>query len=167
MKRALFIFAFTAAVVTFATLTPGKKNGMTPSAKAESYMENVSATSKRGSEHLWSLSAKRAVFSEDSKLADMQSVTLFIPREGMTVEAESGTYNIDSRELSLVGGVKAKTEDFVIETSAINVLTDSEEIRSEEKVRLQCSEFTIEGVGLRAGGEGRIRLLKDVNATFF
>lgn len=144
-----------------------ERHEVKPAAGMESFMEQVGVISKKDGEHLWSLNTKKAAFSEDGKTAGMEGVTLYIPAEGMTVNADSGLYDIENRDLQLRGNVRAVAEDFTIKTESIGIWSDAGELSTDDRVSVESQKFNIEGTGLRAGQRHKVRLLREIKAVFF
>ena len=147
--------------------------GNTVSVPTESFMEDVSVVNRKNSRRQWSLNTKKATFPGNGDLARMQGVTLIIPEEGMTVRADSGLYNMQNGDLLLTGNVTARTADYSIRSGSINIQsgqagqTGEDVLSTEEKVVVESRGFRIEGLGLVAKPQHKVRLLRDVRAVFF
>jgi LPS export ABC transporter protein LptC len=136
-------------------------------ASAQSFLEGVTVVNQRSGKLQWSFTTDRAVISEDGAAASMQAVTINIPATGMTVKADSGVYDIDTRDVALTGNITAQAEDYVLRTGSVSLRTDEGVLSTDDRVVLEGEGFRIEGQGLRADQKQRVRLLRDVNAVFF
>lgn len=166
MRKTLAIAAFAAVLALLSAIVLEKHSSNKFTVTVESFMENVRVVNKKHGEHQWSLNTAKATFAENGDTARMQTVTLFIPKEGMTVEADSGLYDFNSGDLRLTGNVKAKTGDYLIRTGSINIRPDKEEISTDGRVFLEGRGLRIEGQGLRTKPQHKIRLLGNVKALF-
>ena len=133
-------------------------------------MEDVSVVNRKNGRRQWSLNTKKATFPGNGDTARMQGVTLIIPEEGMTVRADSGLYNMQNGDLLLTGNVTARTADYSIRSGSINIQSGQageDVLSTEEKVVVESRGFRIEGLGLVAKPQHKVRLLRDVRAVFF
>jgi LPS export ABC transporter protein LptC len=147
-------------------LTTGEDNHESPSLPG-SFLEDVKVVNQRIGKEQWSLVTKKATISEDGDTASLQDVTVRLPAEEMTVEADSGLYNILSRDLALTGNITAVTDSYVIKTESANLTAEKGELSTDDRVVVESRGFRIEGHGLRAAEKKSVRLLRDVKALFF
>jgi LPS export ABC transporter protein LptC len=166
VKRPILLAAL-ALLVAASIVTLREPESLNKEASAQSFLEGVRVVNQRSGKLQWSFATDKAVISEDGATARMQAVTITIPGRGMTVEADSGAYDIDTRDVTLAGNVRARTEDYVIETGSVSLRTDEGVLFTDDTVVLEGKGFRIEGRGLRADQDQRVRLLGDVNAVFF
>jgi LPS export ABC transporter protein LptC len=165
VKKTLLLTAFLAAFLLFFPMLKQHGKEKKP-VVLESFLENVEVVNKKAGEHQWSLLAKKVTISEDENIAKMHTVTVNLPRQGMTVKADSGSYNIDSKDLTLTGNIKAETDGYVVRTEQITLQSDKDELSAEDRVIIKGKRFRIEGTGLKVIQQ-KVRILSNVNAVFF
>lgn len=166
MKKPLLLAAL-AALVLLSIFMFKKQDGPKETARAQSYLEDVKVVNTRTGHQQWTLLTKRAVLSDRGDAASMQEVTVRLPAEGMVVEAERGVYNMDSRDLTLSGRIRALAAGYVIRTGSIRLDADKGQITTADEVVLEGDGFRIEGRGLHAEQDRKVRLERDVKAVFY
>ena len=134
--------------------------------KAASYMEGFRVVSKQGGMDSLVITAARADFSKDETRARLDSVTMDIKKEGVLLNADRGTYNLDTRDLGLEDNVTIRTRDSVIRTNNLSWDPSRGMLTAQGKVRVEGSKFTVEGEGLAATDESKVRLMRNVKAIF-
>jgi len=162
-----FLLAALAGLAVLSLVVPKRQDNNVDRALSESRLEDVRVVNKRSGEPQWTLLTKRAVLAEDGGAARMEDVTVEIPDEGMTVTADSGVYDVDNRDLSLAGNIRAVTSGYTITTSSMSLSSAKGELATDDRVVLEGDGFRIEGDGLRTGEQRTVRLRKNVKAIFF
>jgi LPS export ABC transporter protein LptC len=166
VKKPLLLAAL-AALVLLSVFMLKNQDGPKQTAPAQSYLEDVKVVNKRTGHQQWTLLTRRAVISDRGDTARIEDVTVRLPAEGMVVQAESGVYGMDSRELTLSGEIRALADGYVIRTGSIRLDAEKGLITTDDEVVLEGDGFRIEGRGLRAEQDRKVRLEKDVKAVFF
>lgn len=141
-----------------------RKGPVAPSSAVESFMEGIKVINRIDGREQWALSAEKASFSQEA--TGLQSVTLRLPGEEMTVVSDSGVYSMESGDLRLEGNVKAETKSYAIKTGTLNIFGKGGEVSTGEPVIVESRSFRIEGEGMTVNGD-TVRLLKNVRAEFF
>jgi LPS export ABC transporter protein LptC len=165
MKKAMISAALIAALIASVVLI-GKETERKSEIISTAYMQDVRIVNKKTGQRQWELSTRRVDISDNGTLARMRTVTIDLPGEGMEVVADTGLYNIDTRDLSLEGNIEARTDDYVIRAGHIDLSSKTGEIHTDDKVVIEGKNFTVSGYGLKAL-QHKIWLKKDVEAIFF
>lgn len=166
MKKSVLLAAL-ALLVAVSIFTLKEPESFRNEAVAQSFLEDITVLNQRTGKLQWSLTTDKAVISRDGDKARMQAVTMNIPGRGMTVDADSGVYDMDTRDVTLTGNVRARTEDFVIKAALVRLRPDEGELSADDRVVLEGEGFMIEGNGLEANTKQKVRLLRDVKAVFY
>lgn len=135
--------------------------------KASSYMEGFRIVSKKNGTDSWVITARRADFSRDETLARMDAVTMDIKKEGVVLNADHGTYNMNTRDLKLEDNITIQIKDSVIHAKNLSWNPSGGILSAEGKVQLKGNKFTVEGEGLTATGDNTVRLMQNVKAIFY
>lgn len=137
------------------------------SIKANSYIEGLRIVSKKNGIDLWVMAAARADLTKDETLANMNSITMEIPKEGITIDATSGLYNMNTRELTLKENIKIHTKSYTVSAKNLAWNPDKQTLTSHEAVLITGNKFRLEGEGLAATQDNKVTIKKNVKATFF
>ncbi|GAB4405938.1 MAG: hypothetical protein OHK0032_00670 [Thermodesulfovibrionales bacterium] len=132
-----------------------------------SYIEGLRIVNKRNGIDSWIITAGRADFTKDETTARMDSVTVDIIKEKVTVNADNGVYNMNTRDLSLMDNIKIWIKDSVISTERLSWNPTAKILTSDNKILMEGKKFKIEGKGLTATEGQKVKLMKDVKAIFF
>lgn len=135
--------------------------------KGNSYMEGLKIVNKKDGKDSWVISARKATFSRDETVAQMDSVTIDIKKEGAVLNADSGTYNMNTRDLRLEKNIVIHTKDSTISAESLSWSPAGGMLSSDGRVHMQGSKFRIEGEGLTATEDNKVTLTRNVKAIFF
>jgi LPS export ABC transporter protein LptC len=116
---------------------------------------------------MWTLNASRADIIEGSDRIKLSDVVLWVENKDMTIYSPEGFYNMESRDLTLDGKIKAVSKGYTIITESVEWNQSKGEIKTKEAVKIESKKFNVEGVGMEADSEQKVRILKNVKATFF
>ncbi len=133
---------------------------------ATSYMEGFRIVSKKDGADALVITARRADFSKDETLAKMDAVTMDIKKEGVVLNADRGTYNMDTKDLTLEDNITIEAKGSVIYANTLSWNPAQGMLTSEGKVRIKGNKFTAEGEGLTATQDSRVKLMRNVKAIF-
>ncbi|MBI4822784.1 MAG: LPS export ABC transporter periplasmic protein LptC [Nitrospirae bacterium] len=168
MKKILLpsaLFIAIVFVVFFIGIAFKKENSNNDAIRPSgSFIEGLRIAHREGGTLRWSLSSKSALLSEDEEFAYLREVKVTLPDRDIEVSGERGTYDMESKDLSMKGDIKAWTKDYVIKTESIK-LQAGHELLTEDTVVLEGKRLKIQGKGLKATHDKWI--LKDVTAEFF
>jgi LPS export ABC transporter protein LptC len=132
-----------------------------------SFMEDVRVINRGSGKDRWILSAKKVDIAADSRSTKLHAVSIAIPEYEMEVTSDEGLFDIDSRNLTLLGNIEARTDDYALKTNSILLESQTNELSSDDRVILEGSNFRVEGDGFHANGEKKVTIENNVKATFF
>ncbi len=132
-----------------------------------SFIDGLKIINKKDGNKVWTLSAERADIMESEDKAMLTNVSMTIEVKGMTIQAPDGVYDFAQRDLSLNGQITAITKDYTITADSVKWNQSKEEIITKGNVRIEGKKFNVEGSGLEADSGQKMRILKDVKATFY
>lgn len=135
--------------------------------KASSYMEGFRIVSKKDGKDALILTARRADFSRDETLARMEAVTMDIKKEGVVLNADHGTYNMNTKDLKLEDNITIQVKNSVIHAQNLSWNPSQGVLSAEGKVQMKGNKFTVEGEGLTATEDNKVTLMRNVKAIFY
>jgi LPS export ABC transporter protein LptC len=137
------------------------------SLKTNSYIEGLKIIQKKNGSDAWIITAKRADFTRDESVAQMEAVTIQAMPQGVVANADSGTYTMATKALRLDNNIKIYIKDAVVSAKSLAWNPSSEMLTSNDGVRVDGTKFKIEGQGLTATQDQKLKLMNKVTATFF
>lgn len=135
--------------------------------KGNSYMEGVRIVNKKDGVASSIISARKANFSSDESMVRMASVNIEIKKEGAVLNADSGLYNMNTRDLHLQDNIVIHMKDSTITTESLSWNPAVQKLSSSGRILMQGDKFRIEGEGLTATEDDKVTLSRDVKAIFF
>ena len=135
--------------------------------RANSYIEGLKIVNRKNGADLWIMTARKADFTKDEVLAKMDSVSMDFSKEGAVLNADTGTYNLNSKDLLLEKNVTIKTKDSVIHAKSLAWNASQGTLTTDSRILMEGTKCTIEGDGLAATGDSKVTLMRNVKATFF
>lgn len=135
--------------------------------RTNSYMEGIRVINKDNGATSWVITADKAEFAEDETSARMDSVVIDMVDKGITLNADNGIYNINTKNLRLDDNIRVKTKDYTVYAKGISWNPGKEILTSDNKILVEGKKFKIEGEGINASEGHKIRLMKNVKASFF
>ncbi|MEW6213667.1 MAG: LPS export ABC transporter periplasmic protein LptC, partial [Nitrospirota bacterium] len=90
-----------------------------------------------------------------------------VEKNGLVLYADKGIYNLSNRNFTTEGEIRAKAKDYTITADSIDYEASSGEIKTEGRIKIEGKRFKVAGKGMKANSEQRVRVLKDVKATFY
>lgn len=168
MSKKLLFAGLSIAVLTLFVLVRSEKGGkLDLQAKGDSFFEGLKIVNKKNGITDWVILAKRADLTSDGKEALLTGVEMKLESQGMTVKAEKGLYNMETRQISVVGVLQASNNNFVLTTSQAHIDGNKGNFDTAGDVRIEGRKFELEGKGMQAENNNhKVRILKDVKATF-
>ncbi len=133
---------------------------------AYSFLDDVRIVQKRGGVTSWILTAAKAEFPEGEDTAELHSIQLSIPENALALRTERGKYDFSANTFAALAPVEARGEDYLIRSDALDFDISTGEIRTDGRVRLEGKGFSLEGEGMQAGREQKVRIYKNVEALF-
>lgn len=134
--------------------------------RGNSYIEGLRILNKKDGSELWTITAKRAVFSKDGSVAQLSDVTIDMKKEGAVLYADRGRYNMNSRNLDLEDNITIHRKDSVLSAKTLSWDAEKGVLSSKDGVQIQGDKFRIEGEGLSATGDNKVTLKGNVKAIF-
>ncbi|HBR21401.1 MAG TPA: LPS export ABC transporter periplasmic protein LptC [Nitrospiraceae bacterium] len=135
--------------------------------KGGSFIEGLKIIHKKNGTSMWALNASRADIMEGSDRVKLNDVVLTVENKDMTIYSPEGFYNMESRDLTLNGKIKAVSKEYTIITESVEWNQSKGEIKTKEDVKIESKKFNVEGSGMEADSEEKVRILKNVKATFY
>lgn len=168
MKKILMIvISFLFVCILIVILRSDKEISKDINIKGISFFEGLKILYKKDAHIVWTLLAKKADFTEGEKLVKLSGITLTIPKNGIVFQADTGIYNLSNRNFTVEGPVKAKTTDYTIITDSIDYEASSGDIKTNGWIEVEGKKFKLDGRGMEVDSEQKVRILKDVKATFY
>lgn len=166
-KKLLFVFPLFFLVALLLFLRNNREIEKDLLFRGNSFIEGVKIVHKKGDNQRWTLIAKRADIIEDEDKAELTDIVITIDDKGMTIHAENGLYDFLSRDLTLNRRIKAVTKDYTIIADSVEWNQSSGEIKTTGNVKVESKRFNVAGKEMEANSEQKVRILKDVKATFY
>jgi len=135
--------------------------------KGNSFIEGLKIIHKKNGTSMWTLKASRADIAEGSERVKLKDIVLLVENRDMTIYSPEGFYNLESKDLTLNGKIKAVSKGYTIITESVEWNQSKGEVKTNENVRIESKKFNVEGSGLEADSEQKVRILKNVKATFY
>lgn len=132
-----------------------------------SFIDGLEIINKKDGNKVWTLSAERADIMESEDKALLSNISMTIEDKGMTIQAPDGVYDLAQKDLSLNGQIIAITKDYTITADSVEWNQSREEIIAKGNVKIEGKKFNVEGSGLEADSGQKMRILKNVKATFY
>ncbi len=112
--------------------------------------------------------SKKAILAGDGQTARLSGVAIDIPAEDAKLSASGGELDLDSNVLTLDGEIKSRIKGFDLKTSSVQIVPGGKlNTGKNDPVLLEKKGIEIEGRGLDANQEKKVRLDNDVKAIFY
>ena len=167
MKKLLFVFSVVSFLLIMFFFGNNREAERDLTLKGNSFIEGLKIVHKKDGSNIWTLYAKRADIIESKNKARLSDVAMTIEKKDMTIQAVKGLYDLESRNLTLEGRITAVAKDYTIIADSVEWDQSKEEIKTEGNVRVESKKFNVEGAGMEASSGEKVRILKDVKATFY
>jgi LPS export ABC transporter protein LptC len=166
-KRLVFLGLILLSSALFLFMRLEKTARMDIQLSGNSFFEGLKIVNKKDGATAWVLHAKRADLSEDGKEAHLNGVEMNMASQGITVEAEKGLYNMETRQVSIEGAIRAHNENYTITSSQAVIDTISGTIETDDDIMIEGKKFNLKGKGMKAdNNEQKVRILNNVKAVF-
>jgi lipopolysaccharide assembly outer membrane protein LptD (OstA) len=152
--------------ILFLALKAGRENSGDLQVKSVSFIENIKILQKKSGATVWTLTAKKADFTEGGDKAELSDVNVLIEKSKVSLHADKGLYNLAERSFTTDSLVDAVSKNYRMSADSIDYETTSDKIKSEGRVKLEGKGFIVEGEGMKADGDKKVSILNDVKATF-
>jgi LPS export ABC transporter protein LptC len=168
MKKSLLVLASFLLFSLLFYMVEGEKNSkLDIHLKGESFLEGLKIIHKKNGAQNWILTAKRADISKDGNEADLTDIEMEVKDKGITIFAEKGLYNMNTKRISVEGPITAKGNTYSITTEQVEIDGDAGLLTTGKDVYIVGKKFTLQGKGMEIKNiEQKVRIMKDVKATF-
>ena len=168
MKKSLLVFASILLFSLLFYMVGGEKDSkLNIHLKGESFLEGLKIIQKRNGVQDWVLNAKRADISKDGNEANLTDIKMEVKNKGITIFAEKGLYNMNTKKISVEGPITAKNNNYSITTEQVEIDNDAGLLTTGKDVYIVGKKFTLQGKGMEVNNnEQKVRIMKDVKATF-
>jgi LPS export ABC transporter protein LptC len=167
IKKLLFLVLIVAALTFFVLIRSEKGGKLDVQVKGDSFFEGLKIVNKKNGVTDWVLWAKRADMTMDGKQALLSGVEVKLESQGMTVLADKGLYDMETRQISVDGVLRASNNDYVFTTSQARIDGNKGKFDTAGDVKIEGKKFELEGKGMQAdNNQHKVRILKNVKATF-
>lgn len=166
-KKLLFVFPlfFLFAVLIF-LLGDNREIEKDFLLKGNSFIEGLRIVHKKDGNSIWTVNAKRADIIESEDKAKLTGISMTVEEKGMTIHAGEGLYDMSTRNLSLQGRITADANGYTIIANSAELDNSTGEIKTKGDVKIESKKFNVEGAGMEATSDQKVRILRNVKATF-
>ncbi len=162
-----FLVILLSCFLMFMILRDDKDTKVDMHVKGTSFIEGIKIVNKKDGAREWVLYASRADISDSGSEAQLKNIDMSIENKGITIHAEKGRYDMDKKNIVIEGQVTARNKDYTIITDGADFDNQTGQLRTSGDVIIDGKKFHVEGKGLEADkNQEKVRILKDVNATF-
>lgn len=166
-KKLLFVILIFAALAFILLIRPEKGAKLDIQLRGDSFIEGLKIVNRKNGVTDWILWAKRADMASDGKKALLSGIEMKLQSQGMTVSADKGVYDMETRQVSVEGVLHASNNNYALTTSKVLIDGSRGNIDTAGDVRIEGRKFELEGKGMQAdNNDHKVRILKDVKATF-
>lgn len=135
--------------------------------KKTSFIEGLEILYRKNGKAIWKLNARQADFTDDENMVELSNLTVTVQENGMTFYADTGRYDLLSRNFIINSDIQAEAEDYRIITSSIDYDASSGNAKTDERIIVVGKKFKVEGKGMTLDSEQKVRIRNDVKATFY
>jgi LPS export ABC transporter protein LptC len=167
LNKILFVAVTLASLALFFYITRSEKaTGPVLEVKGNSFVDGLRVVNRKDGLTEWVLLANRADMSRDGKEARLTGIEMQLESQGITIRAEQGLYNMETKQVSVARNVSARSKKYFITADRANI--DSRgSLETSGAVKIEGAKFMIEGKGMEADNiKQKVRILKNVKATF-
>lgn len=135
--------------------------------KNDSSINGLKVISKKDGTDSWVLVAEKAVLTKDETMAEMDTVTVRLIKDGISVNADTGNFNMVTNDLSLNKNIKIHTKGSVISAKNLFWNPSEETLTTDGGIKMEGAKFQIEGGEMTATQDRKVKLKGKVKATFY
>lgn len=165
--RYLFALILFLLIVFYFLYDSGKTGKKDVYIKNNSYIDGLKVISKKDGSDAWILSAGKAILTKDETMAEMNAVTIKLIKDGLLLNAEAGSFNMLTNDLSLTRNIKIHTKGSVISAKDLRWNPSDETLTTDGAIKMEGAKFQIEGKGMTATQDRKVKLTGKVKATFY
>jgi LPS export ABC transporter protein LptC len=158
-------FLFTASLIIM--FRSDRENTERIRVKGTSFIEGLEILHRKNGNTIWKLNARKADFTEDDNIVELNNVTVTVPKNGMTLYADTGRYDLLSRNFIINSDIQAAAKDYRIITSSLDYDASSGKAETDQRIIVEGKKFKVEGKGMTLDSEQKVRIRNNVKATFY
>jgi LPS export ABC transporter protein LptC len=144
-----------------------KANKLDVHLQGSSFFEGIRIVQKKDGVQSWVLTAKRADISKKGDEANLTDIKVEVKDKGVTIYADKGLYNMDTKKMSIEGPITAKNDEYSITTGQVEIDSSAGLLKTNEDVLIKGKKFVLQGKGMELNNnEKKVRIMRDVKATF-
>ena len=168
MKKILmFALCLFFAGTLFIMLRSDRENMGNIKVKSTSFIEGLEILYRKNGNTIWKLNARKADFTQDENMVELSNLTVTVQKNGMTFYADTGRYDLLTKNFIINSDIQAEAKDYRIITSSIDYDASTGNVRTDERIVVEGKKFTVEGKGMTLDSEQKVRIRNDVKATFY
>lgn len=168
MKKFLMVvLCLIFASTLFVMLMNDRENIEKIKIKKTSFIEGLEILYRKNGKAIWKLNARQADFTDDENMVELSNLTVTVQENGMTFYADTGRYDLLSRNFIINSDIQAEAEDYRIITSSLDYDASSGNAKTDERIIVEGKKFKVEGKGMTLDSEQKVRIRNDVKATFY
>lgn len=168
MKKIFMVgISFFLVCILFVILRSEREMSKDFQMKGSSFFEGLKILQKKDAQIVWTLMARKADFIEGENMVKLSNITMMVQKNRVVFYTDKGTYNLSNRNFTAEGPIRAKAKDYTITADSIDYEASSGDFKTEGHIEVEGKRFKIEGKGLMVDSEQKVRILKDVKATFY
>jgi LPS export ABC transporter protein LptC len=135
--------------------------------KGNSFIEGLKIVHRKNGTKDWVLTANRADIDEKGDRALLSGMEMKLMDKGITVYADKGSYDMNTRHLTVDGKAIAKGDSYSISSEGVEFDGAGGGLKADGRVRIESRKFDVQGTGMDADNTGQtVRIRKDVKAVF-
>ena len=168
MKKLMMIgISLFFAFIFFLLLWSEKGTNVTLKIKENSFIEGIRIVYGKDGDMVWTLTAKKADFTQDENIVELTDVAVLVKKNGMSVYTDKAKYDLLTQNFITEGEIRANGKDYTITTASIDYEASSGKLKTENPIKVEGKRFTVEGKGMTLDSNQRVRILNNVKATFY
>jgi LPS export ABC transporter protein LptC len=168
MKKILMFFlCLFFAGTLFIMLRSDRENMGNIKVKSTSFIEGLEILYRKNGNTIWKLNARKADFTQDENMVELSNLTVTVQKNGMIFYADTGRYDLLSKNFIINSDIQAEAKDYRIITSSLDYDASTGNARTDERIVVEGKKFTVEGKGMTLDSEQKVRIRNDVKATFY
>ena len=146
----------------------GEKESKPVLLRGASFIEGLRIVHRQNGSRDWVLTARRADFDGRGEKALRSGMEIKIENKGLTVSADKGMYDMNTRRLAVDGRTVARGKSYSITSEGVEFDGASGCLKADGGVKIEARKFSVQGKGMDADNSGQtVRIRKDVKAIFY
>jgi len=166
-KFFMVVLSFLFAASLFIMFRSDRENMEKIKVKGTSFIEGLEILYRKNGNTIWKLNARKADFTEDDNMVELNNLTVTIQKNGMTLYADAGRYDLLSRNFIINSDIQAEAKDYRIITSSLDYDASSGSAKTDQRIIFEGKKFKVEGTGMTLDSEQTVRIRNNVKATFY